>query len=263
MGRYRPDVLVEHDVTADLMAQVLARRPSLSAWWDWWRWRRFERAALRNARSVVVMSEKDRELAGLPAAVVIPNGVDLDRFTPAQECAAKRILFVGSFRHFPNVRAWRFFLEQVWPLLAGIDDLSVTVIAGPHPELYCDTSPIDPRIEIHGYVEDVRPHYERASVVVVPTLESAGTNLKALEAAAMGRAIVSTPSGVAGLGLVHGESAWIDSDATGFAGGVRRLLEDPQLRSRLAASARAHVERHYGWAALARLQVDLWRELAR
>ena len=84
MAGYRPDVLVEHDITTDLMAQVLGRRPSLSAWWDWWRWRRFERAALRNARSVVVMSEKDRDLAGLPAAVVIPNGVDLDRFTPAR-----------------------------------------------------------------------------------------------------------------------------------------------------------------------------------
>jgi len=263
MARYSPDVLVEHDVTADLMAQVHSRQPSLNAWWDWWRWRRFERAALRRARRVVVMSDKDRELACLPAAVVIPNGVDLDRFKPAPQCSARRLLFVGSFRHFPNVRAWQFFRNQVWPHLDGIGDLSATVIAGPQPELYFDASDADPRIVIHGYVEDVRPHYEHAAVVVIPTLESAGTNLKALEAAAMGRAIVSTPSGVAGLGLVHAESVWIAEDAAGFADGVRQLIKDRDQSARLAAAARAHVERHYGWAALARLQVDLWKELAR
>jgi glycosyltransferase involved in cell wall biosynthesis len=145
-----------------------------------------------------------------------------------------------------------------------VENLAAAVIAGPQPELYWDVAAEqDPRIEMYGYVEDVRPHYERVSVVVIPTLESAGTNLKALEAAAMGRAIVSTPSGVAGLGLTHGESVWIANDAAGFADGVRRLLLEPELRSRLAVAARAHVERHYGWAALARLQVDLWRELVR
>jgi len=36
--------------------------------------------------------------------------------------------------------------------------------------------------------------------VVVPTLESAGTNVKMLEALAMGRAVVSTSSGAAGGG---------------------------------------------------------------
>lgn len=261
MARYRPDILVEHDITADLMAQVHSLRPSLSTWWDLFRWSRFERAALRRARRVVVMSEKDRALSGQPNAVIIPNGVDLERFSPAPDPANRRLLFVGSFRHFPNVRAWRFFLEQVWPLLDDIDGIEATVIAGPDPKLYCQPACSDPRITQYAYVADVRPHYEQAALVVIPTLESAGTNLKALEAAAMGRAIVSTPSGVAGLGFTHAENFWLASSPAEFAVAVRRLLLDPALRSTLAAAARSHVERNFGWPALSRLQVDLWKEL--
>ncbi len=83
MARYRPDVLVEHDITWDLFEQVHRRRRSLASWWDLWRWRRFERKALRAARRVVVMSDKDAALAGVPdKTVVIPNGVDLNRFRP-------------------------------------------------------------------------------------------------------------------------------------------------------------------------------------
>jgi len=45
---------------------------------------------------------------------------------------------------------------------------------------------------VEGFVADVRPAYERASVVIAPLVASAGTNIKILEAMAMGKAIVST-----------------------------------------------------------------------
>ncbi|MCS7042308.1 MAG: glycosyltransferase family 4 protein [Bryobacteraceae bacterium] len=263
MARYRPDILVEHDVTWDLFAQVHARRRSLASWWDLWRWRRFERKALQAARRIVVMSAKDAALAGVPdKTVIIPNGVDLARFRPAPEPAGgtPELLFVGSFRHFPNVRAFLFLLGEVWPRLAG-RRLRLTVVAGPQPELYWTPRPLDDRIALLGYVADVQPLYERATLVLIPTVVSAGTNLKALEAMASQRAIVSTPSGVAGLGLVHGESVWLAESADEFAAGILRLLEDAPLRQRLAAAARRYAELHYGWEAIACRQMDLWREL--
>ncbi len=66
-------------------------------------------------------------------------------------------------------------------------------------------NPDQPGIEIEGFVADVRPAYERAAVVVAPLVASAGTNIKILEAMAMGKAIVSTPAGVNGLDLSAGE----------------------------------------------------------
>jgi glycosyltransferase involved in cell wall biosynthesis len=212
---------------------------------------------------VVVMSGKDAGLLGCPEkTVVIPNGVDLERFraAPEREDGAAELLFVGSFRHFPNVRAFEFLVEEVWPRLRR-RDARLTVVAGPQPELYWTARELDGRITVHGYVADVQPLYERATLVVIPTVVSAGTNLKALEAMASARAMVSTPSGVAGLGLEHGESVWIAETAEEFAAGIERLLEDAELRRKIARAARRRAEEEYSWEAIARKQAELWESL--
>ncbi len=262
------DILVEHDVTFDLHRQILDRERTLSAWWNWFRWHRFERRAVRRFRRVVVMSEKDAAMAPGPHIRVIPNGVDLDRFRPRPEAPGARLLFVGSFRHFPNVVAYRFFTEQVWPAVkARVPEAALTVVAGPDPFAYWRDAtgslrpPGDSSIELLGFVRDVVPLYVNTNVVIVPTLVSAGTNLKVLEAMAMQRAVISTPSGCAGLGLSHGESVWIADGAEAFADGVVRLLEDRALRENIAAEARAVAEDRYGWTRLGSAQRALYREL--
>jgi glycosyltransferase involved in cell wall biosynthesis len=109
---------------------------------------------------------------------------------------------------------------------------------------------LDRRIEVHGFVEDLRPFYDRASVVVAPLDVSAGTNIKILEAMACGKAIVSTPIGCAGLGLQNGYDALIRSDWEGFAHSVCDLLADPEMRSRVASHARRTAEQRYSWTAI-------------
>ncbi len=259
MADYGGDVLVEHDVTFDLFQQIHRREDSLASWWNLFRWRRFEMRAVGRFRSVITMSEKDTGLLGVPHAAAVPNGVDLDRFTPAPEPDGAHLLFIGSFRHFPNRQAWEFFVDQVWPLLEDLHELlRVTVVAGPDPHLYCSRPAPHPNIEIRGFTADVKPLYDAANLVLVPTLVSAGTNLKALEAMATERAMVSTTSGVGGLGLAHGESVWIADSAATFADGIRRLLADAALRRKLAENARRIAVEHFGWPALARLQTDVW-----
>jgi ribosomal-protein-alanine acetyltransferase len=268
LASYGGDVLVEHDVTFDLFRQVYERERTFAAWWDWWRWRRFERRALRRFRRAIAMSEKDAAMMGVPHAQVIPNGVDLARFTPEYEPAGRRLLFIGSFRHFPNVVAYRFFVEQVWPALRKrFDDVELTVVAGPDPLQYWRAAadsmapPRDERIRLLEFVRDVRPLYVEANVVIVPTLVSAGTNLKVLEAMAMERAVVSTTSGCAGLGLEHGASVWIADGAGAFADGVARLLEDVGLRKSMAAAARRIAGERFDWARLGRLECAVLREM--
>src|SRR3984885_10917073 len=254
LAPYAGDILVEHDVTFALYRQIRDRSPGIVQRWDYWRWLRFEKRWIRRYRKVVVMSEQDRALLVRPNVVVIPNGVDLDRFVPQIERPGQRLLFIGSFRHFPNIVAYRFFVDQVWPILreksAGI---TMTVVAGPEPLLYwrahtgLASIPPDDRIRLLEFVADVRPLYVEANLAIVPTLESAGTNLKVLEAMSMERAVVSTSSGCAGLGLEHGVNIWIADSPEDFARAVQTLLEDRSQRGRIAEAGRVHVERNYGW----------------
>ncbi len=262
LAPYAGDILVEHDVTFDLFAQILRRGRTPAAWWDWFRWRRFETRALRRYRRVVVMSKKDATLLGpRVSATVVENGVDLERFQPEPESPGQRLLFIGSFRHFPNIEAYRFFTVHVWPLLREqFPELELTVVCGADPLTYwrafTDTpepAP-DPRIRLLGFVPDVRPLYVESNLVIVPTTVSAGTNVKVLEAMAMERAVVSTPSGCAGLGLLHGHSVWVAETPQSFAAGIATLIADPERRRHLAQSARAHALRHFDWAAIGEKQ---------
>ena len=268
LAPYAGDVLVEHDVTYELHRQVVARSPGISRRWDYWRWRRFEQKWVRRYRKVVVMSEQDRALLHQPNVRVIPNGVELRRFTPEIERPGQRLLFIGSFRHFPNVVAYRFFTEEIWPLLRdAIPEVTLTVVAGPDPALYWREQtgllsiPPDDRIHLLEFVSDVRPLYVEANLALVPTLVSAGTNLKVLEAMAMQRAVVSTSSGCAGLGLEHGANIWIADQPEDFARAVQTLLEDAELRQSIATAGREHVEQHFDWKAIGARQRALLQEL--
>jgi polysaccharide biosynthesis protein PslH len=57
-----------------------------------------------------------------------------------------------------------------------------------------------PRVELTGFVSDLRPHLAAATAVVAPL--RLGTRLKIVEAMAMGKAIVSTTLGAEGIEAV-------------------------------------------------------------
>ena len=275
LAEYGRDILVEHDVTFDLFGQLAQRERTLRARWDYLRWRRFERRAAGRYRSVIVMSNKDAALLAAranPSAnlrlTVIENGVDLERFQPQPETPGEEMLFIGSFRHFPNIAAYRFFAEQVWPLLRNrLPNARVTVVCGAdhlvHWKTFTDTREprAEERIRLLGFISDVRPLYAEANVVLVPTPVSAGTNVKVLEAMAMQRAVVSTSCGCAGLDLIPGESVWVGDTAEDFAEGVAALLGDPARRAAMALAAYRYAARRFDWRKIGFKQRDLLREL--
>ena len=253
-------ILVEHDITFDLYEQLarLGENPALGR--ELPLWRRFETGAWRRVDRVVVMSAKDEAMVTGAKAVVLPNGVDLERFRPGGKSPdPRRLLFIGSFAHLPNRLAVEFFLSEVWPRLRGA---TLHVIAGArHEQWRLNVDLQQAGIEPEGFVTDVRSAYERAALVIAPLTASAGTNIKILEAMAMGKAIVSTPAGVNGLDLAAGRDFVLVNHGTEMAEAIERLLGDPGERARIEAAARERVERDFGWDHIARRQAAMYREL--
>ena len=180
MAPYGGDILVEHDVTFDLYSQVLETGTEAPAHDGTSSDGGGLSCVLSNSfAGIVVMSEKDAALLGAPHSLVIPNGVDLGAIQPRPEGANARVWFsVGSFRHFPNLVAFRFLIEEVWPVVVReIPRATAVVIAGPDFDRYW-SGEMPARVELHGFISDVRPFYGEANVVVVPTKVSAGTNLR-------------------------------------------------------------------------------------
>jgi len=277
MAQYAPScagaatILVEHDITLDLYRQLLARGEDWETRQQYERWVNFERQAWRDVDAVVVMSEKDRREVDSGNAAVIANGVDLARFCVSGEAPEpNRVLFIGSFAHLPNVLALDWFLREVWPAVRQAAPSAVFhVIAGQRHEFFLEryrgqASPdlAQPGVELEGFVPDPRPAYRRAAVVVAPLLASAGTNIKIMEAMAMGRAIVSTPAGINGLDdLQPGADVVVTRTAAAMASAILDLLSNPERRSALERRARSTVEARYGWDAIGRQQKRLYDRL--
>ncbi len=253
-----PAVLVEHDLTFSLYRQLAETRRDAASHAEYERWLAYEQRWLRAYDAVWTVSEQDRAAASYHSGrsaeytFVVPNGVDTGRFTPGENAGASEILFIGSFRHLPNVLGFEKLAREVMPRVwARFPEARLRVIAGPRHEQYWRRRPFDRRIALEGFVEDVRPFYRDAAVVVVPLEVSAGTNIKVLEALACGKPVVTTPAGCAGLDLRDGSDAVIRADWDGFAAAVCEALAGPALRRALGAHARATAEGRFSWRAIA------------
>jgi glycosyltransferase involved in cell wall biosynthesis len=220
----------------------------------------------RFALNVAVSEDDARILAGhSPAArfLVVPNGVDTEYFRPSPGTPTIDIVFVGGTTWFPNKDALHFFAEQVLPLIrAQRPGVSVRWVGRAtederrfHSERH--------GITMTGYVEDIRPIVQQAACYVAPLRAGGGTRLKILDAWAMGKALVSTRVGCAGLTARDGENLLIRDDPQGFARGVLDLLNDPGLRERLARGARDTVERTYAWGKVGALLLGAYQSLTR
>jgi polysaccharide biosynthesis protein PslH len=259
-----PAILVEHDLTFTLYRQFAEKNPCKAATQEYERWLQFERRWMARYDAVWTMSDEDKKLAvaeGAPAdrTEAVANGVDIRRFLPEPHGGDVEVFYVGSFRHLPNIIGFEKLRHEVMPMVwRRFGAARLRVVAGPEPERYWREfqrrdypKDFDSRIQMHSFVEDLRPLYARASVVVVPLEVSAGTNIKVMEAMACGRAVISTPVGCAGLGLVDGCDVLIRSTPEDFAAAICDLLADPARREAIAAAARRTVEQRFSWDAIA------------
>jgi glycosyltransferase involved in cell wall biosynthesis len=141
------------------------------------------------------------------------------------------------------------------------------IIAGARHQYYLDryqdrvrTNFAQPGVEVEDFVADVRPAYERASIVIAPLLASAGTNIKIMEAMAMGKAIVSTPAGINGLDLDPAKDLIVTETAEAMSQAIRELFEDPAKLKSIERQARRTVE-GFDWDVIGLEQKKLYEEL--
>ena len=223
---------------------------------------RVEAQLVGRAAGISCVSEREAEhLAALASGVprlVVPNGVDLERYAFRPEPAPEEIAFyVGDLTWPPHAEGIAWFRREVWPLVVRSRPGARAEVMG--------RGTVAGKIGGDGFTflgegADTRPHWRTAAVAVVPLRAAAGTRLKILEAAACGVPVVSTSIGAEGLDLADGSEIRIADTPEEFAGAVSRLLEDPEARRRQAAAARRKVESRYGWSAIGR---SFSRELLR
>jgi GT2 family glycosyltransferase/glycosyltransferase involved in cell wall biosynthesis len=269
----RINTISEHDV-AFLSAYRRARvggglRERAHLHLDYLRMFRFETSMLRAFDLVFATGPKEAELLssfkGLEHRVSnVPfAGMDLSRFAcpPETRPASNELLFVGSFRHAPNVDALLYFVRDILPLVhrSRPDARLVVVGNGVPPKVLALGN--DPRIEFRGFVEDLQPLYQRCAAFIAPIRVGAGIRVKLLEAFAAGAPAVSTTLGAEGIGAAHGRELLIADQPRDFAAAVLRLLSDPCAGIEMSQRAYELVGRFGIGSVAERLETEFCRAL--
>jgi sugar transferase (PEP-CTERM/EpsH1 system associated) len=227
-----------------------------------------ERTAMRGFDIVTAVAEADadalRALGPRARVETVPNGVDLDMFTPAADVPVDPdgVVFVGAMSFGPNVAAAEWFAQIVLPHLRAARPAVTFTIVGRDPVPSVLALGRLPGVTVTGSVDDVRPYLSRAAVVVAPLVSGSGIKNKVLEAFAMGRPVVGTPLAVEGVTAEAGRDVVVADGAQAMAEAVAALLADPARGAAIGAAARTLVEQRYSWDAAADRYAALYAELA-
>ena len=183
---------------------------------------------------------------------IVPMGVDLEYFQPNPTTqSAPLMLFTGTMNYFPNSDAAIYFCNEIFPRIRESYPNAAFYIVGNHPSDQVKRLETQEGVVVTGYVPDVRPYFEKASVFVAPLRAGSGIQTKNLEAMAMGVPVVTTSVGAMGLEADIGKELLVADTPAGFAKHVVHLLSNAHSRETFAQTARTRVETHYSWEAIA------------
>jgi polysaccharide biosynthesis protein PslH len=269
--RLPPLVVDSHNIDYDLARQYARAGNSLTrrlyAEANWRKLRREELGTYRNADGVYLCSAADErhlldQLPGVRTAV-IPNAADVEYFHPRPTDPppdGRTVVYFGLLSYVPNVDGVIHFVKDIWPRIAEAHpEARCKIIGGRPPQSLLALA--GPRVELTGFVSDLRPHLAAAAAVVVPLRLGGGTRLKIVEAMAMGKAIVSTTLGAEGIEAVPGRDLLVEDEPAAFADAVNRLLAEPGLTACIGQRARQLAVERYAWSGAARALESFYRRI--
>ena len=154
----------------------------------------------------------------------------------------KQLLFVGGFRHRPNVDLMLWFVPKVWPLITAAVPQARLVIAGSLPPVEIQALASD-NITITGAISDdeLIQLYERTQVAIIPLRYGAGVKGKLIEALRYAVPIVTTSIGVQGIPAVRDALVCADEPRQ-FADCVIDILLHPEKYLAQTVSGLDYVE---------------------
>ena len=210
----------------------------------------FDHSIFVTGSEVKIFKDQNPHIKNITA---IPNGVDLDYFSPRfcqkPETSLQQpvIVFTGAMDYFANIDGVVWFTKEILPLIKKEIPEIRFYIVGSNPTKEVLSLSDNNNVTVTGYVPDTREYLGKATVVVVPLRIARGIQNKILEAMAMGIPVVTTPQAFEGIEAQPGRDLILGENAEKIAEGVIKLIREASLRKSLGDNARRVIENNYSW----------------
>ena len=215
--------------------------------------RAFEQRICPEFNRCIVVSEYDKNylknLCGMDNFVMIPNGVDIRYFKPEYgEVKKNHLVWVGGMTGPYNSDAVDFFIQKIWSLVKyKVPEATIDFAGGGPTQELRNKALEDKSVRVLGFVPDIRPIVQRASVFIAPIRIGSGTKIKVLNAMAQAKPVVATTTAAEGIDVTPEENILIADDPEEFAEKIVYLLNHEQMAREIGTRARELMEKKYSW----------------
>ena len=217
----------------------------------------WEETFWKRAKRVVAMSEPDKEEMKkiVPSLTVdlVPNGVDTVFFKMKKNRGHKNptVLFVGNFKWLQNREAVEKLVSTIWPLIKKrLPFAKLWIVGRSPPQKVIEYS--SHSIRVSENINDIRTAYYESDVLLAPIYGPGGTRYKILESMASGLPVVTTTTGIEGIGALHERDVLVNDDTVGMARETIRILTNKSLYYTIAKNSRRLVEQQFSWKEIAK-----------
>ena len=193
-------------------------------------------------------------------AVVIPNGIELDKFSPYIEKKNQVLCVTRMFER----KGVQYLIEAF--LLQAREDWTLKLVGdGPYLESIEEMADGEENIEVVGFLEnssdELKSLYEESAIFSLPSA-SENFPIVLLEAMTAGAAVITTKG--TGCADVVGDTGILVTprNTPEISEALGQLIDDVELRQEIAKQGRERVEKFFSWPAVVQLHVDVFNEVS-
>jgi glycosyltransferase involved in cell wall biosynthesis len=226
-------------------------------------------AIWKKAAALVAPSEglKDRALKFLPSVAidVIPNGVELDRFTPAETTQKAEILRLITVGRLSVTKRVEILIDAVEILHREAREVRFTIVGGGQMQQNLKQTALEKNlaniIELTGRIdaEDMPQVYRQNDIFISASMQEGMSNAM-LEAMASGLPLITTRC--EGVDELIADNGIIvnNADAREIADALRKIADDRRTYKQMAVAARTQAQK-FTWNKVASQYIELYHKI--
>lgn len=209
-----------------------------------------EYSVMKRSDVTIVISDTEREILAKEYPEILVTTVPYVR-NVAEHCplfsTRRDIVFIGGFRHAPNVDATLYFVQEIWPLVReAIPGVKFRIVGSNAPSEIRELE-AHPQVTFEGYVPNLDTVFNNCRLSVAPLRFGAGIKGKIGTSLSYGVPCVASPLAVEGMQLTDLQEVLIASNPLDFAQSIIKAYNDETLWNSLSANGIAYMIERYSF----------------